>query len=124
MQVILNIFAPRNGPEFARVLVSGGLLLVVIPGPSHLLPLRTMLSLLNIEEDKQPHVIEQFAPWFTLCDTLTLNYTLALDKEVIAHLVRMTPNYWHISPQAQQAIEDIEPVQTDIAFTCLVFQKR
>ena len=124
VQVMLNIFAPRNAPEFARVLVSGGLLLVVIPSPNHLLPVRTMLSLLNIEEDKQQHVIEQFSPWFSLRDTLTLNYTIPMDNETIGQLVRMTPNYWHFSPQAQQAIEDIAMVQTDIAFTCLVFQKK
>lgn len=124
VQVILNIFAPRNVPEFARVLVPGGLLLVVIPGSNHLLPLRTMLSLLNIEQDKQQHVIEQFRPWFILRDTLPLNYTLPLDKEAITHLVQMTPNYWHLSPQTQETIEGMEEVQTDIAFICLVFQRR
>ena len=124
VQIILNIFAPRNAAEFARVLVPAGLLLVVIPGPNHLLPLRTMLSLLNIEEDKQQHVTEQFAPWFTLRDTLALNYRLPLDKEAIAHLIRMTPNYWHISPQAQPMIESVDMVQTEIAFTCLIFQRR
>jgi 23S rRNA (guanine745-N1)-methyltransferase len=123
IQVLLNIFAPRNPSEFARVLLPNGLLLVVIPGPNHLQPLRTQLSLLNIEEDKQQHVIQQFDPWFSLRDTLTLNYQLPLDKQSITHLVRMTPNYWHLSPQSQQAIEQIEQVQTTISFTCLILQK-
>lgn len=123
MQVLLNVFAPRNAPEFARVLAHDGLLLIVIPAANHLQPVRTMLSLLNIEEDKQQHVSEQFAPWFTLRDTLPLNYTLSLDKEAITQLVQMTPNAWHPSSQTQQALENVERVQTEIAFTCLVFQR-
>ena len=124
MQVLLNIFAPRNAAEFARVLPPGGLLLVVIPGPTHLQPLRERLSLLNIEEDKRQHVIQQFAPYFHLRDTFSLTYRLPLDRQAIAHLVRMTPDYWHLSEQRRQAIEEIEDVQTEIAFTGLAFIKQ
>lgn len=124
LQILLNIFAPHNPAEFARVLLSNDLLLVVIPGPNHLQPLRAQLSLLNIEEDKQQHVIQQFAPYFSLRDTLTLDYQLSLDRQAITSLVRMTPNYWHISSQARQDIEHIEEVQTEISFTCLSFTKK
>jgi 23S rRNA (guanine745-N1)-methyltransferase len=123
MRVLLNIFAPRNAAEFARVLVPDGLLLVVIPGPNHLQPLRNQLSLLNIEEDKQQHVIQQFAPFFNLHDTFSLTYQLPLDRPAITSLVRMTPNYWHLSEQARKAMEEIEEVQTEIAFICLAFIK-
>ncbi len=124
IQVLLNIFAPRNTAEFARVLPPGGLLLVVIPGPTHLQPLRERLSLLHIEEDKQRHVIQQFAPCFALRDTFSLTYRLPLDRQAIAHLVRMTPSYWHLTGQARLAIEHIEDVQTEIAFIGLVFIKQ
>jgi SAM-dependent methyltransferase len=43
LHIILNIFAPRNPAEFTRVLVPGGLLLVAIPAPDHLLQLRSAL---------------------------------------------------------------------------------
>ena len=124
IQVLLNTFAPRNAAEFARVLLPGGLLLVVIPGPNHLQPLRDRLSLLNIEEGKQQHVIQQFASYFTLHETISLTYQLPFDQQAIASLVRMTPNYWHLSEQAQQTMEQIEEVRTEIAFICLVFTKR
>ena len=124
LQVLLNIFAPRNAAEFGRVLLPGGLLLVVIPGPNHLQPLRDRLSLLNIEEDKQQHVIQQFAPYFTLRDTISLTYQLPFDRQAIASLVRMTPNYWHLSEQARQVMEEIEEMQTEIAFVCLAFIKQ
>ncbi|HLI09803.1 MAG TPA: methyltransferase domain-containing protein [Ktedonobacteraceae bacterium] len=124
IQVLLNIFAPRNVAEFARVLVPDGLLLALIPGPNHLQPLRDRLSLLSIEEDKQQHVIQQFASYFSLRDIITLDYRLPLDRQAIILLVRMTPNYWHLSEQARQAIEGIKEVQTKISLTCLVFVKQ
>ena len=34
--LLLNVFAPRNGAEFRRVLRADGALLVVTPGPEHL----------------------------------------------------------------------------------------
>ncbi|MBO0783474.1 MAG: methyltransferase domain-containing protein, partial [Ktedonobacteraceae bacterium] len=52
---LLNIFAPRNSAEFARVLLTSGLLMVVIPGEAHLARLRSTLELLNIEQQKQQH---------------------------------------------------------------------
>ncbi len=36
VSLILNVFAPRNGPEFRRVLRDDGGLIVVTPGPRHL----------------------------------------------------------------------------------------
>lgn len=46
---ILNIFAPRNPAEFARVIAQSGILITVIPAPEHLLSLRSALGLLSIE---------------------------------------------------------------------------
>jgi 23S rRNA (guanine745-N1)-methyltransferase len=71
MHVLLNIFAPRNIPEFARVLTPGGLLLTVIPSPKHLLELRTALNMLEIEEHKLERLVERlgerYACWTTRC---------------------------------------------------------
>src|ERR1700680_2128153 len=64
IHAILNIFAPRNPSEFARVAVAGGILLVAIPNPEHLLSLRIALGLLGMEEQKQQHVKEQFSGQF------------------------------------------------------------
>ena len=36
VDVLLNVFAPRNAPEFVRVLAPGGRLVVVTPRPGHL----------------------------------------------------------------------------------------
>ncbi len=124
IQVMLNIFSPRNAEEYARVLSPDALLLVVIPGPTHLHQLRSTLQLLNIEESKEQHVIEQFSPRFSLLTTQTLSYTLRLQQPEISWLVMMTPNYWHLSSESRLALERLETIQATVEMSFLLFQRR
>jgi 23S rRNA (guanine745-N1)-methyltransferase len=123
IHVLLNIFAPRNPVEFARVMVASSRLIVVIPGPGHLAQLRSALPLLQIEENKQQHVVEQFADHFTLLEAVPVSYELDLQAEEVQQLVMMTPNYWHLSDEARRAISEIHGMETQIEFVCLVFQR-
>ncbi len=123
IHVLLNIFAPRNPAEFARVMVPGGRLIVVIPGPRHLTQLRAVLPLLQIEENKEQHVLEQFRQHFALLETVPVSYELDLQAREIQQLVMMTPNYWHLSDEARRAIGEIQAIKTLVEFVCLVFQR-
>jgi 23S rRNA (guanine745-N1)-methyltransferase len=123
IQIMLNVFSPRNAQEYARVLSPSALLLVVIPGPNHLHQLRSTLHLLNIEESKEQHVIEQFSPLFSLLTTQTLSYTLDLQQPDISQLVMMTPNYWHLSLESRLALDQLQKIQTTIDMTFLLFQR-
>lgn len=124
-QVIMNIFAPRNPLEFARVLAPGGLLLVVIPAPAHLQQLRAALHLLSIEEHKQQHVVEQFTAQglFQLEATRAVEYELCLRGDEISQLVTMTPNYWHFTDEMRRAASDLSEIRTEIACLCLTFRR-
>ena len=121
MQVVLNIFAPRSPAEFARVLVPGGLLLVVIPASDHLLELRSQLHLLNIEEDKEQKVVAQFSPFFDFVTSSPLSYTLEFDHKEIMQAVMMTPNYWHLSQEIRERVEKMDMIETVVCFYCLMF---
>jgi 23S rRNA (guanine745-N1)-methyltransferase len=123
IHVLLNIFAPRNPAEFARVMVHAGRLIVVIPGVEHMAQLRSTLPLLQIEENKQQHVVEQFSPYFTLLDAVPVSYELDLQGEEVQQLVMMTPNYWHLSDEARRAMSEIHALKTQVSFIGLVFQK-
>lgn len=125
LHIILNIFAPRNPAEFARVLAPGGLLLVVIPAPTHLQTLRDTLHLLQIEENKQQHVITQFTAQGQFClETITpVQYELHLQGDEIAQLVTMTPNYWHMTAEARQAMAQMVEIRTEVACVCLAFRR-
>ncbi|WP_201363195.1 putative RNA methyltransferase [Dictyobacter formicarum] len=121
---MVNTFAPRNVAEYARVLQPGAPLLIVIPGPRHLEELRHSLHLLNIEENKQQHVIEQFSGSFDLVATRSLTYKLDLQQAEIAQIVVMTPNYWHQSAESRTRLAELAALATTVDFVCLVFQRK
>ena len=123
VQVLTNIFAPRNVVEFDRVIARDGLLLVVIPNPRHLANLRSELGLLSIEADKRNRVVEQFAGPFRLAGEQTIEYEMRLDGEELANLIQMTPNYWHISDEARDGMRVVGRVQTEASFTVLEFSR-
>jgi SAM-dependent methyltransferase len=122
IHAILNIFAPRNPAEFARVLTPDGLLLVAIPAPDHLVQLRSALQLLSIEEHKQQKVIDQFADSFEFVTSSALTYTARFSHDEIVQTVMMTPNYWHMSDEMRAKMEALEALEISLEFNCLVFR--
>jgi 23S rRNA (guanine745-N1)-methyltransferase len=122
LHALLNIFAPRNAAEFGRILVPGGLLLIVIPGPRHLEELRSALDLLGIEPQKEQHIVEQLAGSFVLRQRESLDYQLTLDPQAIADLITMTPNYRHRAPDAP-TIATAPTQPTTASFILLAFER-
>ncbi len=123
MHILLNIFAPRNIEEYTRILAPGGVALVVIPAPQHLQQLRETLNLLHIEAHKQEHVIEQFTRHLSYIATSHVHNTLLLAEQEMLQIAMMTPNYWHFSDNIQREIARVGELETEIAFTCLLFRK-
>lgn len=121
---LLNIFAPRHVTEYARILSHGGLLLIVMPGPSHLQQLRETLQLLSIEENKQQHVIEQFSSLFDVLETRHLTYELPLSQEEVEQVVMMTPNYWHMTAEIRARMTALGATTTTVDFVCLLLKRK
>ena len=64
--VVLSVFAPRNGPEIARVLQPGGALVVVTPTAAHLAELvRTLSGSISVDERKQQRLSDQLDPYLS-----------------------------------------------------------
>ena len=121
--VLLNIFAPRNIPEFARVLAPGGLLLIVIPAPDHLAELRAALDLLGIEEQKEERLLQGLAGLFGAVETRTLGYTLDLQPDDLLHLIEMTPNGRHQDRGWRERLMRLAGVPVRAAFTVLACRR-
>jgi 23S rRNA (guanine745-N1)-methyltransferase len=93
--VVLDVFAPRNPEEFARVLRPGGCLLVVVPGPAHLQPLPTELGLLGVGGDKDRQLDAMTTPQLAAEDRAHLRWVRELPLEVVVDLVMMGPSAHH-----------------------------
>lgn len=96
VDVLLDVFAPRNAAEFRRVLRDDGLLLIVIPGEAHLAELRAELPLLGVEPGKRDRTLASLAPTFELAREEELEWAAELGGDAVADLVRMSPSAFHI----------------------------
>ncbi|MFB6608989.1 methyltransferase domain-containing protein [Agromyces sp. NPDC056379] len=111
--VALNVFAPRNHPEFARIVRPRGLLLVVVPTSAHFVELRRLGAALDIPEGKADLVTEQFGgAGFHALRTTRVEYELTTDERMRELLVDMGPAAHHRS--------DGETPRGDLAVTVSV----
>jgi 23S rRNA (guanine745-N1)-methyltransferase len=101
--LLVNVFAPRNGAEFARVLRPDGDLLVVVPAAEHLGELVAALGLLRVDPAKEQRLEQSLGDWFRLVETGELVQPLRLDRDEVGTLVGMGPSAWHQQPEALAA---------------------
>jgi 23S rRNA (guanine745-N1)-methyltransferase len=93
--VLLNVFAPRHGREFHRVLRPDGLLLVATPEPDHLAEVVAGLGLLRVDPEKSARVAASLGPGFVATGETTHRAELRLARSHVRALVEMGPSAWH-----------------------------
>jgi 23S rRNA (guanine745-N1)-methyltransferase len=120
--VLLNVFAPRNGAEFHRVLRPDGTLLVVTPTGEHLAELVGPLGLLNVDAAKPGRVAAGLSPWFIPAGQHRLDRTLHLSHAEVRVLVGMGPSAWHADPATLAA--RIATLPTPVTVTASVHLRR
>jgi 23S rRNA (guanine745-N1)-methyltransferase len=96
--LVLNVFAPRNGPEFRRVLRPDGLLLVVTPAADHLGELVAALGLLRVDPDKAQRVADRLDSSFVQVGASAHRRTMTLTHDEVRTVVAMGPSAWHAEP--------------------------
>lgn len=98
VDVLLNVFAPRNGGEFRRVLRPGGALLVVTPTPCHLAELRPAMGLLSVDAAKEDRLRRALDGHFRLERTTPCEATVELTAEDAENAASMGPSAHHLDP--------------------------
>ncbi len=96
VDVVLNVFAPRNGPEFARVLKPDGLLIVVTPTARHLAELADAVGMLSVDPQKDERLERSLAGEFVATDHVVQEFSLRLTAADIERLIGMGPSAWHV----------------------------
>jgi len=124
VDVVTVVFAPRNAPEFARVLRPGGRLVVVTPRPGHLAEVAGPAGMLGIEPAKDERLAASLGQHFAPVAASDLDLALTLGPRDVANLAYMGPAGHHLDRAALAALEAALPERTSVSarFRISVFQ--
>ena len=121
LDVILSVLAPRNAKDFARVLKTGGALVIVVPGPQHLVELRSrLMAHAGDYEKKGAEAIEACAPHFVDQHKSELTYELSADQAVLNDLIQMTPLFWRSTQSAKSKVQELDGLKITMNFVLLI----
>ncbi|HEX6969768.1 MAG TPA: 23S rRNA methyltransferase [Micromonosporaceae bacterium] len=124
--LLLNVFAPRNGPEFRRVLRPDGTLLVVVPAADHLRELVGPLRLLRVDPAKAERVAGSLGRHFEPVGESAHRRRLSLRRTEVRTLVRMGPSAWHAEPVrlAERLAALSEPISVTASVLLTAYRPR
>lgn len=95
VDVLLNVFAPRNGGEFARVLAPGGTAVVATPLAEHLAEAAGPLGLLSIAPGKEESVAARLGAGFGPAGLREVRTRMRLGDDDAVALALMGPAGHH-----------------------------
>jgi 23S rRNA (guanine745-N1)-methyltransferase len=124
--LLLNVFAPRNGPEFHRVLAPGGRLLVITPTPDHLQELIGALGLLTVDRQKQERLSRTLGPGFDQVSERHLTSTAPMTHADVLAAVQMGPSARQAGLQQLQAqvAALADPLPVTVSVTLSAYSRR
>ena len=100
---VLNVFAPRSGAEFHRILDASGVLIVVTPEPDHLSELVDALGPIRVDPDKPERLQASLTPWFEPGPATRHAVPLKLSLVDAAALAAMGPSAHHLDAATREA---------------------
>ena len=124
LTAVLDVFSPRNLPEFARVTTRGGLLCAVTPLPGHLAELRGRLPLLDIPEGKAEALEHAASHDYQPVSREHLEFSLALSPDAAADLVQMGPAGHHTDRGELERLVGGEDLTATAAVELSVLRRR
>ncbi len=117
---ITRVFAPSNAAELYRVLKPSGHLILVTPGPRHLLQLKNLIYAQATEHPEKADLPEGF-------ESLTsqrISRWINPNRNERAALLQMTPFAWRATPESQQALAEPESLLIETDFMLTLARKR
>ncbi|KRV51128.1 methyltransferase type 11 [Wenjunlia vitaminophila] len=124
VDVMLDVFAPRNPAEFHRVLRPTGRLIVVRPIERHLAELRGQVpAMVEIDPDKEQRLHQALGPYFQAAGTQHVEYIAPLTRQEAIDLVGMTPSARHLTHAALSGHGPL-PDQVTVSVLATSYQPR
>lgn len=124
VDVVLDVFAPRNPAEFHRVLRPGGVLVVVRPFGGHLAELRRQVTqMVAVDPDKEQRLHQALDPHFEAARTQRVEYNTPLTPQEAVDLVLMTPSARHVT-EAELHDDGELPDQVTVSVLATAYRRR
>lgn len=121
----INVFAPRDPAELARVLAPGGSLVVVTPNRGHLAELVSAVGMLTVQERKRERLEGKLGTLFEAAGETAVERELVLDHADLAALVAMGPSARHLDEQ--QVFERVaalpDPLPVTLSVTVATYRR-
>lgn len=121
---VLNVFAPRNADEIARILHPEGVLVVLTPRQDHLRELVDALDMLSVDPAKPQRTADQLGSVFEAERTDELHYSIGLGHQEILKLVGMGPSARHLDSAALAAAVAALPDKVEVTVSATVTRWR
>lgn len=118
--VVLDVFAPRNPDEFARILRPAGRLVVVVPSTGHLAELRDQGLLLDVPPEKATAVTDRLSPaGLVRRSDVRVEYGIETDAELRRLITGMGPSAHHTT--ATDGVTDDASIDVTVSVDVLSF---
>lgn len=112
--VLLDVFAPRNGPEIERVLAPGGTAIVVVAGPDHLSGVPAGLGMINVDPGKSERLGAKLSGLDPVGEVGEIEWTMSLSPEEVGDLVGMGPGAGRVDSETFAARISALPHRSEI----------
>lgn len=100
VDLIINIFAPKNFREMARVLRPGGWVAIAYPGARHLAELRREFGLMDALSGKAVRYLRELQVFFGRTWRERVSVRSSLDRGAVLNAILMGPNAHRVSEQS------------------------
>lgn len=117
--LVLSHNARRNPAECARVLTSGGYLLISVPAPDDLIELREFVQGQPLERERAAAVVDAHAPAFRLLERQSIREPHSLDRAALSDLLQGT--YRGMRNSQAERLDALTKLEVTLSSELLVF---
>lgn len=121
VDVLVNIFAPFSGAEFARVLKDNGVIIRVYPLARHLWELKELIYDVPYENPET----DMEEDGFELCVQHEVKYKMNFTtNEEVQSLFKMTPYFYRTGEEDKKKLENVKSLTCSAEFGIVIYKKQ
>jgi 23S rRNA (guanine745-N1)-methyltransferase len=122
VDVAISLHGRRNPSEAARVLGTGGCLIVVLPAPDDLIELRAIVQGEGSTRERTERMLAEHDAFFALAERASVRETREVDRRSLLNLLRIT--YRGARTSATARVQSLQPMTVTFSSDFFVLRAR